>query len=458
MSPKTTLLVMCVLLYLLDVAVSLCGNECQRQLRVNHIQNSNGINSSNISKRKWESTKSLFRVKRSVRRYGKGSWLNAVIRNTPEMDKLFPNRMKDNLLVVGLYLAAHKYFEVDRRYTFSTTKYEDRKFFKHFPIPRLKKLHPTVERECNKGAFECITHIYKTALVSGSLASKKILTEHKNLKKGSIPLEYPFDSALEQFQYRTTASYFMCWYTELGDDLLAFEDEKGCYFNLVGIVQEAVDGKGIYDIRSEILKYEASLKEKRVSPHTCPYLWFCPDPCYGRSTLGNVRPGKYLDDPLNPCSRLKDRACFWETGNNKNFEYLIKNRINYTCNCENERKGFIWSPKYSICIDQDECYNDVANCSSDKICRNTMGSYSCKCRRGFKLNNSTDRCDRHALFRPKSHVGMKGRRNIQQEEDQTGIWATIDRLFGLNSSSKTHYSVLLHTLVTFLCIVLQYIT
>ncbi|XP_033750562.1 uncharacterized protein LOC117334846 [Pecten maximus] len=373
------------------------------------------------------SQKPLFRVKRKSEPYGIVSWVKLAKRKSESMEKIFPNMMAASLKLAGIYLAAHKYFEVDRRYTFSTTKYEDRKFYKHFPIPRLKKLHPVVEKACNKGEFECITEIATVANMSGSLAKF-----HKHYKKDALLPEYPFSSALEQFQYRTTASYYMCWFTDRRRKLLAYEGGH-CLENLKK-THEA-NGNIIHDIRSI---YVANAKRANyVSPFTCAYIWFCPDPCYGKNDSGNFKDFRSgVADLLNPCSRLKDKACFWETGKNTVFDYLQRNRINYTCNCKNERKGFIWSPKYSICIDQDECYDGVANCSSDKICRNDVGSYTCQCRMGFKLNRTTGQCDRHDLFRPTSHIGMK-RRNKQNQEDQTGIWAAIDRLYIVYESSST---------------------
>ncbi|XP_069137837.1 uncharacterized protein [Argopecten irradians] len=401
------------------------------------------------SSAKLESETNLFRGKRSRPTnhewylYSEVSWVSLVKRKSTVMDKLFPNLMSNTLRNVGLYLAAHKYFEVDRRYTFSTTKYEDRKFFKHFPIPRLKNLHPVVEEACNKGVIECMTEIESVAKISGTFIKSKV-------KKGIIPPEYPFSSALEQFQYRTTASYYMCWYTELRSKPLAYEGHTECLASLE--LSSEANGEKIYDWRSIGTAATARRKRnKRVSPFTCAYLWFCPDPCYGKNSLGKIRNLKQaLADPLNPCRKLKDRACFWMTSKNNNFEDLQRNRINYTCNCRNERPGFIWSPKYSICIDQDECYDGVANCSSDKVCRNGVGTYKCHCRRGFKQNTTTGLCERHALFRPTSHMSMKPRKE-QQEEDQSRIWTAIDRLFGLNSSTRNYHSTIFQIVCFTLC-------
>ena len=42
---------------------------------------------------------------------------------------------------------------------------------------------------------------------------------------------------------------------------------------------------------------------------------------------------------------------------------------------------------YGVCIDVDECSEDVDNC--DQVCINVAGSYRCSCRQGFQLVNNT---------------------------------------------------------------------
>lgn len=302
------------------------------------------------------------------------------------------NPLAKDLRRIGLFLAAHKYFEIDRRYTFTKTQYEESLFYKHFPIPHLGKRHPAVTKACDRGFMPCVEEINQKANISGSLA--KI---HRNFGKKAMGYAsyHPFKDTLDLFRYRVTASYYMCWYTDLREESLAFPDTYPCFKDLEKTTE--ANGNRIHDFRSRVATGRG--KNQRYSMFTCSYLWFCPDPCYGKTTMGAVKSkSQALKDKKNPCRGLKDKQCFWSVGKNINFEDLMRNKFNYTCNCESETKGFFWSPMYSFCIDRDECYEGKYRCPSDQICLNTVGGYLCSCRRGFYFDKATKICKRHDLL------------------------------------------------------------
>ncbi|KAK3101017.1 hypothetical protein FSP39_000303 [Pinctada imbricata] len=294
--------------------------------------------------------------------------------------------MEDELKIIGLFVAAHKYFEKDQRYSFMTGKqYENPKFFKHFPLPRLRKMHHAVEAACERGPIKCIEEVYSKAKISKSMANV-----HFDHKSRSMPSHYPFESHLELFRYRVTASYYLCWYADQQTEVLAYTSEH-CLKDLPRTAEAS---------EKKITDFRAILGKTIHSPFTCAFLWFCPDPCYGKANGGNVPDKKSaFGDSKNPCKRLKEKSCSWQVGQNSNLEDLKRNKFNYTCNCTSVRLGLKWSSLYRMCIDRDECYEGTVTCPLRKICRNTIGSYRCMCRRGYTENLLTGKCTKSQIIR-----------------------------------------------------------
>lgn len=350
------------------------------------------------------------RTRRSLKGNIDFSWVERVPGNN--IGDAILNPLTKQLRIIGLFLAAHKYFEVDRRYTFTeSSQFEKPKFYKHFPIPRLRKRHQAVVGACEMGYLPCIEEIFKTANHSGSLA--KI---HKNFGKNAIRYAsyHPFKDSQELFRYRVTASYYMCWFTEMREDVLALPGTNNCFKDLNET--EEAGGKKIEDFRSEV-KISGD-----YSIFTCAYLWFCPDSCYGKSSRGNVKSKEEaLNDRLNPCGELQKKDCLWGIGKNKNFEDLVRNKFNYSCDCESE--GMAWSPMYSFCVDRDECYEEDYDCPTGQICRNTVGSYMCTCRTGYYLDKKTTQCKRHDLLNAAAAAALERKKTekaVEKKKEEKG--------------------------------------
>lgn len=273
-------------------------------------------------------------------------------------------------------------------------------------------MDPSVSQACEDTEIACINEIYKIALVSKSVW--QITGKERVANRSDY---WPFKSELEIFRYRATATYYMCWFTELKSSILRFVDDEasGCLDSLSKTVESR--GRTVVDFRSQY----GGNQSNWVSLWTCAYLWFCPDPCYGKSSKGDVKDEMSAPkDQLNPCMSLKNKACTWKEGDNIDFEDLTRNRFNISCDCASEKSGYIWSNRFSLCVDQDECYDQVAQCPEDKICRNTIGAYDCSCRRGHRLDDKEGICVRSPLFK-----GSLDRIRLRGEKKESNLPAWI---------------------------------
>ena len=330
----------------------------------------------------------------------------------------------ENLHYVGVFLASYKYYEYDVRYE-SNFREAERPYHKHFPVPRLRVLHPDVERKCQRGVIDCVREIVSVAKESKNI--HKLV--HKKDPPDTMIDAYPLSDDLEMFRYRVTAAYFMCWFTMMREpELRFFMDGKNC---LTGL-ETTLDA---YYLEWKIVDWRT---DSRDNEFKCAEIMFCPDPCYGKRSKGNVPSKAAMNADLgNPCNLLKDRTCRWFPEENENFGDLIRNRMNYTCNCESERKGFKWHPKYTMCIDTDECYEKSYKCKKGTICQNTVGAYICVCKRDERYDFKTDMCEE---FIPLPEATFKGRLKHKRRNELT-IWREIEIFLGLSSCSSCLHSV-----------------
>ncbi|KAL4236888.1 hypothetical protein ACF0H5_005274 [Mactra antiquata] len=131
--------------------------------------------------------------------------------------KIDRNGEKSDLWLTGIYIAAHKYFGADFRYLTGNVGPEDQVFYKKFPSPTLRDLDPRLTTACDQSATKCINEVYNYAKRSGSL---------QHLMKPEVELltYAPFKNNYEEFRFRQTAMYYLCWYTKIESPALKFSD------------------------------------------------------------------------------------------------------------------------------------------------------------------------------------------------------------------------------------------
>ena len=87
-----------------------------------------------------------------------------------------------------------------------------------------------------------------------------------------------------------------------------------------------------------------------------------------------------------------NRNCVLDRNQNQDFESLIKNEINVTCQCR--ESGFKWSSRFGLCVDVNECISERHNCSlnSGQTCLNLPGNFDCVCQLGFTYDSLKRQC------------------------------------------------------------------
>ncbi|XP_046572825.1 uncharacterized protein LOC124280879 [Haliotis rubra] len=306
-------------------------------------------------------------------------------------------------------MAAHKYLTKDVRYK-GRELLEERSYFRHFPIPRLRRLHHTASKACQLGAFRCLQEINSKV--------EKFNTE----RKSGSNIYHPFYNKVDLFQYRTTASYFLCMYTLERNAMMKTIHMAGKCLDGFQKTREAKEsGVFVNDWRKDDVEYQ------------CSQIYYCPNPCYGRQSQGNIVSFfKQWNDPGNPCRDLKNQKCSWAPGRNSNFESLMRNRFNITCICTNDRKGFAWNSRFKMCVDIDECHNGNVVCEKGKMCQNTAGSYVCVCPRGKMLNKKTQKCEDIVLLPEVKKAKSKQRIN---RNDKPTLLRQLEILLGVSSAA-----------------------
>ncbi|KAI0233054.1 hypothetical protein LSAT2_016658 [Lamellibrachia satsuma] len=226
---------------------------------------------------------------------------------------------------------------------------------------------------CKIDVYTCLWHVYMVIDYRGTVA-ESIRAEHAatwqiNDTLKAMVVYAPFGHSRARFRYRTTASYYLCWYTMRQDPLL--RRFGGPCTDRGGSDYRMFDGDDF----------------------GCARFSFCPDPCCGTyqwtGYVSSVTACRTWPD--NPCHGLGSGQCDI-LRENTNFEDLIRNRINISCPCKNARgSGFVYSRRFRECIDIDECYEGKHSCPSSEACRNTIGGFTCVCAAGFDFVNGTCR-------------------------------------------------------------------
>lgn len=300
------------------------------------------------------------------------------------------NALKD----IAYYLRAHKFNEYDRRYE-QNERQASKENYKAFPRPPLRSLHWEVHKYCEPSFLTCVDYLRKriknTGLRREDDTSIVVQEQQWNRSNHSEQINVvdaecrkmqasdniradPFEGPIERFQWRTTASYYMCWYTMNGVP------------NLEHIKEKCDNFAGCLDPEHGATNHDPRADDNKI--FACSLYSFCPDPCCPQKHLANLF--GCWEHPNNPCfaSNLAGhRQCVAERSRNTDFRDIILNRWNVTCHCP--LAGYEWDSRYGMCVDVDECLNEVHECDPDReACVNLQGSFECACRWGYSKKGS----------------------------------------------------------------------
>ncbi|CAD5111207.1 DgyrCDS539 [Dimorphilus gyrociliatus] len=304
-----------------------------------------------------------------------------------------------------------------------------------FPKPYLKYLHPYLARQCTHSAFTCILalayHAKKWTEGTSSIISnvlkdiytRRVVSHHQdrmmqNVLRSNL-YDFPFTDHDELYMYRQTAQYFMCWWTMRKDNILMNDYWDSCTYEAEGL-----HGKKKY----------SPTRTYQDQNFSCAMFSFCPDPCCPFVQLPDATDNECFYPPRRTsnseyylrrrtdlpytnksawCLEYGNKKCHADMLNNVNFEDLIRNKINVSCDCEAFHKGYVFNSELKLCVDFDECYEGLHSCDMENAerCVNTLGSYlsvyvnnkikniichkqlllfSCACMKGYKRKNEHD--------------------------------------------------------------------
>lgn len=317
--------------------------------------------------------------------------------HTPD-DEWIATALRD----IAYYLRNHKFNNWDRRYYKQKPNNDLTGFFKEFPMPPLRALHWKVSKNCDTNFYKCIIYLHnviKTApltrdddivtvinkrqIVLNETSSKHLHSECNEALFYSEKSGMPFNGPTEKFQWCTSASYYMCWYTMLEQPALSMLGES-CdnHANCL----DPVFGSHNRDPRSD----------DRLS-FACATYSFCPDICCPTRHVKNYN--ECHDIKMNPCygENPAKRSCLLSRRENRNFKDIVKNRWNVSCSCQDF--GFIWNTKFGMCVDINECTTGTHTCSNQtEDCLNLPGTFICVCKWAFKYDDESKQCRKHELF------------------------------------------------------------
>ncbi|XP_063895315.1 uncharacterized protein LOC135118120 [Helicoverpa armigera] len=326
-------------------------------------------------------------------------------------DKWLVNALQD----IAYYLRNHKFNEWDRRFYLDKPSTIPIGFYHAFPEPSLQALHWRVHQNCYKNFYECVKYLFsvietspftRTDDIITTLNKKEITNEtsikelDENCKNALLYTEksgLPFDTAIEKFQWRTSASYYMCWYTMLGMPALSMLGETCDNF---ANCLDSTYGNRNRDPRSDD-KFSFA----------CAMYSFCPDPCCPLKHVTNV--SQCFDSESNPCyienaksTDPKHRECRFDRKDNQNFDDIVENKWNVSCYCKDT--GFEWKSQFGMCVDTNECVTDQHNCDNvTENCINLPGTFQCICKWGYAFDSHENKCKpKNVLYTTKSEKNV----------------------------------------------------
>ncbi|ELU14918.1 hypothetical protein CAPTEDRAFT_213684 [Capitella teleta] len=252
------------------------------------------------------------RVRRAASPYDEiDSWIGSVPDDT---EKQRSGDVQKMLADVGKYISVHKWIGFDRRKE-RTDGIINETFASSFPTPPLVEIHKEILANCRKSIFECIQVVYLAAAeYLESVDSPNPRHPEKNSTSSMIETHDPFKSVLEDFNFRTSASYFLCYFTLQRVPVFRHFDCKKSRFR-----EDFIDYRAEYNV-----------------PYGCAELSFCPETCCSKPSVSPDVFGTCLrskgHDSENFCSRNnRGSMCRTVPFLNENFKDLALNAINVTC-------------------------------------------------------------------------------------------------------------------------------
>lgn len=344
--------------------------------------------------------------------------------------------LKETLNDIAYYLRAHKFNEYDRRYE-KTAESASKNYFKYFPKPPLRSLHWEVRQYCELNFTSCVDYLGKKLKfvslkrtddtsfviqeqrwdrVRDDEQIQQVDEECQKMRNVDDTMADPFAGPLERFQWRTTASYYMCWYTL--QEVAELEHLGEPCDNFAACLDPNF-GPNNYDTRAN-----------DTGSFACALYSFCPDTCCPFKHLNQLE--DCWDKPENPCYRLNDggqRNCYLNFSSNREFQDLVLNRWNVSCDCPQD--GYVWKSLYGLCVDVDECeVSDLHQCQQSEACLNLPGSYKCACRWGYVWSSRYNKCVTSAALEM-----IKAQREEEKVNKTIGIGQKILRFFSKSDSS-----------------------
>lgn len=312
--------------------------------------------------------------------------------STRPVDRSDEEWVKYAVLDVAYYLRAHKFNDYDRRYYKEAV--EESYQYKHFPNPPLRYLHWEVFKHCDKGFYDCLEYLQSTVLKAElvrSLDTSVVMNERRwefprnaksieQLNKECLRLKTidwrdadPFKGPLERFQWRVSASYYMCSFTMQNLSPLTMFGERCDNF------ASCLVGK---------TPFNNDPRADDSEPYQCAKYSFCPEVCCPLKQVAHL--DECLDYNENPCfwqDERSKRECAFDRGRNLDLNAMALNQWNVSCRCG---PGYEWMSMFGSCVDVDECSAATHNCTPvSQTCLNLQGQYACACAWGYVNTSGT---------------------------------------------------------------------
>lgn len=302
---------------------------------------------------------------------------------------------------IGFYLRSYKFSEWDRRnFTENPNQVKNVTNFSHFPNPPLKKMHPLVQQNCEPGFYHCIEFLHRViALAPFQIKDDTnfLINDMENDNYTDDVIDrldkdclyqvnaemvngLPFTSLLARFIWKTSASYYMCYYTLL-------EQKELKHFGI------PCDNFAMC-LDKTFGPYNGDPRANDSNPFFCAMYSFCPDmvcPVKHIKVVKDCKHNHHSEFNCAPKTKAGVEQDVFDRTKNRDLYGIMHNFWNLSCACKT--KGFIWSSIDGMCVDVDECADGSHTCNLDtQNCLNLPGSFHCICNWGFDWDEKTKSC------------------------------------------------------------------